>query len=186
MTQFKYLNPEQFETLEQAKKAYHELCKQFHPDKHDKSEQAYYNQIMQQINVEYQECMRIISIRHSVNGNESERQSASQSETKEESKAFVTALSAIIALDGLEIEICGKWIWVSGDTFPHKETLKQAGFKWSNKKRMWYFGKIVGKKTRCTMSQSEIRMKYGSKKIETRSSNQKNIIIAQKEKKGGK
>lgn len=49
-----------------------------------------------------------------------------------------TALNAIINL-GLKIEVCGSWVWVGGDTKPHKETLKAAGFMWAVKKRLWYF-----------------------------------------------
>lgn len=37
-------------------------------------------------------------------------------------------LNAIIGL-GLEIEICDAWIWVSGNTEAHKETLKAAHYQ---------------------------------------------------------
>ncbi|MBS0350771.1 MAG: hypothetical protein JSR33_06240, partial [Proteobacteria bacterium] len=43
------------------------------------------------------------------------------------------ALNAIMGCS-LEIEICGAWIWLSGDTRPHKELLKQNGFRWAPKK----------------------------------------------------
>ena len=48
------------------------------------------------------------------------------------------ALNAIIGL-GLEIEICGSWIWVGGDTRPHKDVLKLAGYKWAPVKKLWHF-----------------------------------------------
>jgi hypothetical protein len=31
------------------------------------------------------------------------------------------------------------WWWFSGDTYAHKETLKQWGCRWSKKRRSWYF-----------------------------------------------
>ena len=49
------------------------------------------------------------------------------------------ALNAIINLPGLFIEICGAWLWVSGDTRTHKTTLKEAGFKWAPKNKLWYY-----------------------------------------------
>ncbi len=49
-----------------------------------------------------------------------------------------TALNAITGL-GFTIEICGTWVWISGDTKPHKDVLKEAGFKWAPKKMLWYF-----------------------------------------------
>lgn len=37
------------------------------------------------------------------------------------------------------IEIVGEWVWVSGDTKPHKDTLKEWGLIWARKKRMWFW-----------------------------------------------
>lgn len=33
----------------------------------------------------------------------------------------------------------GCCIWVSGDTKPHRETLKEFGFRWAPKKSAWYW-----------------------------------------------
>jgi len=38
-----------------------------------------------------------------------------------------------------DFEIRGFWLWVRGDTKPHKEYLKTAGFRWSPKQGAWYF-----------------------------------------------
>jgi len=31
------------------------------------------------------------------------------------------------------------WWWITGDTYPHRETLRTAGAKWSKTRRAWYF-----------------------------------------------
>lgn len=31
------------------------------------------------------------------------------------------------------------WWWLSGNTYPHRQTLKQNGCRWSKKRRAWYF-----------------------------------------------
>lgn len=31
------------------------------------------------------------------------------------------------------------WFWLTGDTYPHRELLKRAGCRWSNKRKAWYF-----------------------------------------------
>ena len=36
------------------------------------------------------------------------------------------AIERIITLDGLEIEICGLWVWVGGETKTHKEALEEC------------------------------------------------------------
>ena len=77
------------------------------------------------------------------------------------------ALNAIVNLVGINIEICGSWVWVSGNTLPHKEALKHANFLWSGNKQMWYFHP-PSKKRRYYKGDSpieEIRAKYGSQRI---------------------
>lgn len=71
------------------------------------------------------------------------------------------ALNAIMGL-GLTIEICGSWIWVSGETKPHKEILKAAGYRFAPKKVMWSF--CGGKRTtsRGKFSMDDIRSRHGS------------------------
>jgi curved DNA-binding protein CbpA len=75
------------------------------------------------------------------------------------------ALSKIISL-GLDIEICGAWVWLHGDTKPHKDIIKEAGFKWAPKKKLWYFRPADYKsKSRGKFSMDEIRDKHGSEKV---------------------
>ena len=54
-------------------------------------------------------------------------------------EAVNEALNAIIGLAGLDIEICGAWVWVGGNTYPHRATLKAAGFSVAGQKKRWYF-----------------------------------------------
>ena len=76
------------------------------------------------------------------------------------------ALNAIITLPDIEIEVCGSWVWLSGDTKTHKVIIKEAGYKWSPKKSMWYF-RPAGFKSygRGKYSMDEIRTKYGSASV---------------------
>lgn len=53
--------------------------------------------------------------------------------------ALMEALNKIIHCPGITIEICGAWVWVGGDTRPVKDVLKEAGYFWASKKKMWYF-----------------------------------------------
>ena len=78
-------------------------------------------------------------------------------------EALNDALNAIIDLPGLEIEICGSWIWVGGETRTHKDTLKAAGFKYAPKKQKWNFRPADWKsKSRGNFTMNEIRDTYGS------------------------
>ena len=73
------------------------------------------------------------------------------------------ALNAIINIHTLSIEICGAWVWVSGDTRSHKDTLKEAGYKWASKKKLWYYRpEGFRSSSRGSLNIDEIRTKYGS------------------------
>jgi hypothetical protein len=78
-------------------------------------------------------------------------------------------LNTIIALDGLSIEICGSWLWVTGETKTHKDTLKMNKFYWSNTKTAWYW-RSESKKSfnRKPMSLEQIRHVHGTHTIQRR------------------
>jgi hypothetical protein len=75
----------------------------------------------------------------------------------------------IFHLKKLEIEICGDWLWVTGETFSFKDELKKAGLFYAKKKIAWYWRPPNGKARggRGNISLKEIRGKYGSKKLES-------------------
>lgn len=39
----------------------------------------------------------------------------------------------------VSIEKCGHWLWVTGDTYAYRQLLKEIGFRYSYKKRAWYW-----------------------------------------------
>lgn len=86
---------------------------------------------------------------------------------KAESPDDAADVAKLLNSDGkLEIEICGTWVWVSGDTKPVKEGLKAAGFRWAPKKMKWYW-KPAGQRSfgRGKWSMDEIREFHGSERV---------------------
>lgn len=135
---------ENINTVEQLKEKYKKLALKYHPDMGGTNEE------MAEINNQYDNLFKKLK------------------EGKQESTiddGFKNVINKIINLD-LKIEICGSWIWVSGDTRQYREKLKSAGLWWASKKKMWYWHTKEDKKIRRgTMSMDEIREKYGSKKV---------------------
>jgi len=75
-------------------------------------------------------------------------------------------LSMVTGLEGLFVELVGTWIWVSGNTFPHKEILKELGFKWASKKMMWSWHKETDKcRSYKNQTMDEVKRKYGVVKV---------------------
>ena len=83
-------------------------------------------------------------------------------------------ISLILHFENINIELIGSWVWVSGDTREMKEKLKEIGFKWASKKKMWYYGEMKAKNPN-PKSLDEIKAKYGS---ETLKSNEKKKIAS--------
>ncbi len=88
-----------------------------------------------------------------------------------ENELYRVALEAIICLAGIEIELVGSWIWVTGNTYAVRADLKAAGYYFASKKCAWYFRSA---EYRCKSSRGksldEIKNKYGSEKIATKGS----------------
>ncbi|WP_135230714.1 J domain-containing protein [Deinococcus fonticola] len=146
----------------ELKNLYRQLCKTHHPDKGGSTEQ------MQDINNQYEAAMkRLISGKSETEYGEGKWYKTRDEEEAVE-KAVQEAIQKIAHLDGLDIEIIGAWVWVSGDTKNHKDTLKDAGYWWMHNRKMWAF-KGKESKGRGKTSMEELRDKYGSEKVYTRS-----------------
>jgi len=76
-------------------------------------------------------------------------------------------ISKILHYENIIIEVVGSWIWLSGDTKTIKDTLKELGFKWANKKKMWYYGEMKGRNPK-QKSMEDIKAKYGSQTVKTK------------------
>ena len=75
-------------------------------------------------------------------------------------------ISLILHFENINIELIGSWVWVSGDTKEIKEKLKEIGFKWASKKKMWYYGEMKAKNPN-PKSMEEIKAKYGSETLKS-------------------
>ena len=74
-----------------------------------------------------------------------------------------TAFLAVWKLNGIKIEICGVWLWLTGETYQHKDELKEVGCLFSRKKTAWYWREATKKSwARGKYSLDQIRNKYGS------------------------
>ena len=80
---------------------------------------------------------------------------------KEIAEKVSKAWEQVSELTGIKVELCGAWLWVTGDTRPVKDTLKEAGFKWAPKKKQWYFPGVRSG-GRGGKNMGYIRAKYGS------------------------
>ena len=153
------------QTLEDLKKEYKKLVFKHHPDKGGKTSD------MQEINAEYDKLFAKLKNVHKSASGETYTAKEESTEAPEEYREIVEKL---IHLDGIEIEICGSWLWITGNTYENREALKSLGFKYSKNKNAWYFHTAGYKKlSRKSFSLDEIRDLWGSEKVSTNPVNHK-------------
>ncbi|MBQ7737022.1 MAG: hypothetical protein IJT62_04230 [Oscillospiraceae bacterium] len=138
-------------TLDELKAEYRRLAMKHHPDRGGDAE------TMKAINAEHDRIFEILKKQHNATHDE-------HHQTTETAEEFRGILTRLLKLDGLKVELCGSWLWISGDTWKHKAELKTAGCRWSSSKKCWYWrheedgrGWYRGKS-----SMEQIRFKYGS------------------------
>lgn len=151
-------------TLEELRKQYKELLKLHHPDNGGILE------IMQEINAEYDRMFKILKNQHENNFYSNRASTNTEYNNMKydfaEDEKLREMLNKIIHFDGIDIELVGAWIWVSGNTYACKKQLKELGFKWASQKKMWYWhSEVFQKKSRKTLSMDDIRNYYGSTRV---------------------
>ncbi len=84
-------------------------------------------------------------------------------ETTETPEEFANIIDKLVKLQGVHVELCGSWIWVSGNTKGYKDMMKELHFKWAFKKQAWYFhSEPYRKKSHRELLLDEIREMFGS------------------------
>ena len=87
-------------------------------------------------------------------------------ETTETAGEYMELIDQLLRMKGVNTEICGSWVWCSGDTRPHRPQLKELGFRWSQNKAAWYYHREpYRKRSDRDISLDEIREMYGSRRF---------------------
>lgn len=153
-------------TLEELRKQYKELLKIHHPDNGGNVAQ------MQEINTEYDKLFKVLKNRHESKTTDNKESNAKTDfnnmkyDFSEDAK-LREVLQQIITFEGINIEVCGSWIWAF-NSYNYRKELKELGFKYASKKQAWYWhSDAFRKKGRKALSMEDIRNYYGSTEVET-------------------
>lgn len=152
-------------TLEELKKEYKQLALIHHPDVGGDTE------AMKAINVEYDFLFEKLKNTHKNKDGEYYTKE-NTAETAGEWKDIIDSLIQI-HMEGATIEIIGSFVWVSGNTKPYKEQLKELNFKWSQNKESWYMPpEGYRRQSRKKYNLNEIRDMYGSSRVKNEQKNE--------------
>ena len=146
-------------TAEEGKARYRELVRKYHPDN------GYTGNEITEINVEFSAWFEVFK---NIHVSKEGKTYTSKTSTRETARDFIDIMSKLSNLPGIEVELCGSWLWISGNTYPVKSQLHTFGCRWSKSKNKWYWTKddLSNKARYKKPSMEYIRMRYGSQEIE--------------------
>lgn len=139
-------------------RAYKKMAIKFHPDKSPINAQ-----LMKAINAAYATLKKLgDKVTFEISDSDD-----TPSNYSEELKHIMTALSK---LDGLNIEICGNWIWIDGNTKNNRVELRELGCKWARAKKKWFYRPDSYKSfNRGSWNMEKIRAYHGSHTVKNSS-----------------
>lgn len=152
---FEYFKATWRTPIEDCKEQYRELAMKHHPDRGGTFE------AMCKVNEEWDWLSKHnYNIHRGMDGQiyTDERQDIPDEVTSK----YAALINALIRLDGVGIEICGSFIWLSGDTYRWRGPIKALGFKYSRNKKMWYMAPSKRRGRNNNWSMDRIRMAHGS------------------------
>jgi curved DNA-binding protein CbpA len=148
----KYFSPEM--SIEELRKNFRRHCLVLHPDKGGDAEE------FKAMKNEYDYFIKLSA------AGEAGRAAAKDRKpfyTYESEKALQDAIERFLAIPDIVVEICGSWLWITGNTFPVHERIKALGAKFSRNKKAWYWSPTMSQgKMRGIYSMKKIREKFGS------------------------
>lgn len=144
-------------SIEQIKKRYRELAQKFHPDHNHDNDTT---ETMKQINLQYE------AFKNKTFTGYNHETKKEYTQNFDPFDGYREIIDKIINLEGITIELCGTWLWITGETKQHKDILKELGFTFSGKKLAWYWKPgIFRKKSKKELTIEEIRNLYGSEMV---------------------
>lgn len=143
------------ETLSELKAVYKNWCMKLHPDLNPDKDTT---EEMKALNNAYEEHFKLLKTRE-MNKDKKDREKFSYAETPED---LINIINTLIRFKGLQIDIVGNWIWLSGNTYPYKEEIKNLKFHWSKNKKKWFWnGSERVRRPFKKYSYNDIKSKYG-------------------------
>jgi hypothetical protein len=139
-------------SVEDIKSTYRNLARQHHPDLGGDLE------TMQLLNAQYHAKLQ------SITGSKSGEHTYNYNQKIEQD--IIDKINELLVLNDVNVDLIGTWIWVRGDTKPHRDRLRKLGCFWHSGRKVWYWKpKGFGRSRSNPGSLDALALKYGCKKF---------------------
>ena len=162
----------------EIKKLYRELALRWHPDRPGGDTAT-----MQEINRQYKEALKNQD-RAEYRDEAGDPHTYYYNESREDAliaKIAEVIKSGILDAGDVELWLVGTWLWVMGNTYPHREKLgkKGLGFSWNgaaNRKCwQWHTGGWKGSKS--PYSFEELAARYGATRVKPQGTQEEELAV---------
>lgn len=175
----KWFKEDDLKDVNALRSAYKRLLIKYHPDNNNKDDDTTVQ--TQEINAEYDKLFKRIKCAYeSSESYEKQTDRQKQAYDFEKDKQLRAIINELSKFKGLEIELCGTWVYVRGETYPYRKELKVLGLRFNPHKGCWiiHFDDYYQYHKK-PVSMSYIRDKYGSVIINTQEENKENRRLQQ-------
>lgn len=142
-------------SLEEARKLFKKLSKELHPDIGGNHEDF--------INMK-NEFDNFINNYQYFNSSDDKYTDDEKFEINENLKEVI---KKVIHFENIKIEIIGSWIWLTENTYPFKEFLKENKFFFSKSKKAWYWNGKDKKQMKGRYTLNKLRKRFENMEIKT-------------------
>lgn len=140
------------ESIDSLKKQYWKLARRYHPDFNGNTEQA--NNIMKEINNEYEKALQNLG------------KIKNKDYRVDEDYIIIVNETLSLNMENVDIEVCGWFVYLWGNTKTYKEELKNLGYRWNPQKGCWYWKPAwYRKRGRESWDMDRIRNTWGSETV---------------------
>jgi hypothetical protein len=161
----------QCSTVEEAKALYRQLAKIHHPDRGGSLD------FMKDINSEYTDLLKKFDGQETI-GTDAKTHVYRYNEAIEaEIMEIIQKLLAFVP-DEVEVTLIGRWIWVTGETKPIKDKLKELKCRWHRDRSCWFWRSANDRGYGKGGDLEELASKYGAVNFSEKARSKKKQALA--------
>ena len=143
--------------IEELRKQFRQFCLELHPDKGGD------HQEFVAMKAEYD---KVLSRAAAIEAGTANRENRKAKFSYASESGLAETIERLMRVEGIIIELCGSWLWVTGETWLVTDQLKALGLKYSGSKKSWYYSPYMSGCRRARHKDLDtIRDTYGSETI---------------------